>query len=76
MRCKVCDREAKEKGFCPLHLKAYMNVVKKFDAWAKALSISWSQYLVDVQKNSLTGEWAKEVIKCLMQEEKQSVTES
>lgn len=73
MKCKVCGREAKAKGFCPLHLKAYLNVIEKFDVWAKALSISWSEYLCEVQKNSLTGEWAKEVINCLIQEEKQGV---
>ncbi len=76
MKCKVCGREAKEKGFCPLHLKAYMNIVDKYDVWAKALSISWKQYLSEIQKNSLTGTWAREVIKCLTEEEKQVVKET
>jgi hypothetical protein len=41
--------------------KAYRNVLDKFRIWESALNVSWSQYLVEVQKNSLTGVWAKEV---------------
>ena len=55
--------------YCQLHFKAYKNVVEKFGKWQTASSVSWSQYLVEIQKNSLTGEWAKEVAKCLIEEE-------
>jgi hypothetical protein len=35
----------------------------------KASDSSWRDYLVSIQKNSLTGEWAKEVAKYLIEEE-------
>ena len=73
MKCTICSREAQENGFCSLHQKAYENVVDKFDAWMKALNIVWGDYLVEVQKNSLTGEWAKEVAKHLIEEGNQNV---
>jgi hypothetical protein len=71
MKCKICSREAQSNGFCSLHLEAYKNIKEKFDVWAKAINVSWEQYLVEIQKNSLTGEWAKEVIKHLIRDENQ-----
>jgi hypothetical protein len=68
MKCKVCSRELREEGFCTLHLKAYMNLKEKFSGWKRASDVSWSQYLEEVQKNSLTGVWAKEVSKYLIKE--------
>ena len=73
MKCKICGREAKEDGFCPLHLEAYRNVVAKFEAWRKASGLVWTEYLGEIQKNSLTGEWAKEVVKQLIKEENGNV---
>ncbi len=55
----------------PLHLKAYHNVIEKFRVWEAAFNMTWSQYLVEVQKNSLTGVWAKDVAKYLIEEENQ-----
>jgi hypothetical protein len=69
MNCKLCCREAQENGFCPLHSKAYRNIEEKFKVWQAASGVSWSQYLVEIQKNSLTGVWAKEVAKHLIEEE-------
>jgi hypothetical protein len=37
--------------------------------WKKASDTVWIEYLVEIQKNSLTGEWAKEVAKYLIKEE-------
>jgi hypothetical protein len=68
MKCKLCNREEKQMGFCTLHLRAYRNLCEKFTVWQQALDVSWSQYLVDVQKNSLTGVWAKDVSKHLIEE--------
>lgn len=68
MKCKVCSSEALEDGFCVFHLKAYKEIIEKFNAWSKALSVSWRQYLIEIQKNSLTGEWAKEVVEYLIEE--------
>ena len=74
MKCKICSNDAQEDRFCNMHLKADKNIVEKFDIWQKASGIIWTDYLVNIQKNSLTGEWAKEVAKHLIEEEKQNVT--
>jgi len=76
MNCKICGRPIKEEGFyCSLHLKAYQNICEKFEVWQKALEISWMDYLVNISKNSLTGEWAKEVAKHLIEDESRNAKE-
>jgi len=69
LKCKACDREAAERGFCMVHLKAYENIVEKFDCWRRALTISWKEYLSEIERNPLTGEWAKEVASYLINNE-------
>ena len=71
MNCRICTRDAEENGFCLLHSKAYKNVVDKFRVWEADSQVSWMEYLVEIQKNSLTGVWAKEVAKHLIEEEHQ-----
>jgi hypothetical protein len=76
VNCRVCSREAGERDLCALHLKAYENIVEKYDVWRKSLGLSWKEYLREIEKNSLTGEWAKEVAKYLINEETRNVTQS
>jgi hypothetical protein len=77
LNCRACDREVAERGFCLVHLKAYENIVEKYDVWRKALKVSWREYLSEIEQNSLTGEWAKEVANYLINNEgKRSVEES
>jgi hypothetical protein len=71
LKCKICTREAQNKDYCHLHLKAYENLKEKFVVWQRASQLSWKEYLVQIQKNSLTGLWAKEVAKYLIEEEEQ-----
>jgi hypothetical protein len=71
MHCKICCRDSEENGFCHLHLKAFKNVQEKFSVWEAATNVSWMEYLAEIQKNSLTGVWAKEVAKHLIEEEHQ-----
>jgi hypothetical protein len=71
MKCKICQKEAAAESYCPIHWQAYRNIKEKYVVWAKATNTQWSQYLVEIQKNSLTGEWAKEVAKHLIGEENQ-----
>ena len=59
-----------------MHLKAYRNIVDKFEVWKRASDVSWQQYLLEIQKNSLTGEWAKEVLKHLIEEGNKDVKEN
>jgi hypothetical protein len=73
MKCKICCRDAEENGFCLFHSKAYLNIIDKFEVWKKTSDVVWREYLVEIQKNSLTGEWAKEVIKELIKGENGNV---
>ncbi len=75
MSCKICNRPIKEDDYCSLHLKAYQNICLKFDVWKKASEVSWEDYLVEISKNSLTGVWAKEVAKHLIEDESRNVKE-
>jgi len=57
-------------------MKAYESIVKKHDLWKNALEISWKEYLSEIVKNPLTGEWAKEVAEYLIKcGERQNVAE-
>ncbi len=49
--------------------------MEKFDVWKRASGITWADYLVEIQKNSLTGEWAKDVAKQLFEDESRHVKE-
>jgi len=73
VKCKICSREAVKEGLCAMHLRACEIVAEKFSVWQRALNMPWGQYLLEIQKNSLTGEWAKEVAKYLFEEENKDV---
>ncbi len=69
MSCKLCYREVKEKNFCTIHLKAYNNLIVKYDFWNRALEISWKEYLSKIAESPLAGNWVKEVAKYLIENE-------
>jgi len=69
LKCNVCDREMAERGFCLVHLKAHDNIVEKFKFWKNALTISWKEYLSEIEQNPLTGEWSKEIASYLISNE-------
>jgi len=69
VNCKLCDREASKKGFCRQHIKAYENLLDRFELWKRALDISWKEYLSEIAKNDLAGIWVKEVSKYLIENE-------
>ena len=74
LKCKVCNRETGKVDFCAFHSKAYQIITNSFDVWKNAFGLSWEEYLSEIGKNSLTGEWAKEVAKYLIgNEEAKSV---
>lgn len=66
MKCAICGREAVQNGFCELHARAYKSIVKKYEAWKRALEISWKEYLREIIRNPFTGEWAKEIAEHLI----------
>ncbi len=57
------------KEFCSVHLKAYENIIENYECWKKALTISWREYLSEIKRNPLTGEWVKEVASYLINNE-------
>lgn len=65
MKCKICGRKS-ESEFCGLHEQAHANLLKKYDAWKKAMNVSWTEYLEEIQKNPYAGVWVKEVAKYLL----------
>jgi hypothetical protein len=54
-----------------LHAKVRNLIVKKYDGWRKAVNSSWKEYLSEIAKNPLTGEWAREVALHLIETEDQ-----
>ena len=62
IKCKLCDRIADDKELCIYHKLAYKEVKIKYLLWKEALEVNWKDYLSKIEKNSLTGYWAKEVI--------------
>jgi len=72
LKCKICSKEARENGYCELHTGAYESVMRRYSCWEKALEISWKEYLREVAKNPLTGEWAQEVAEHLMKAERKT----
>ncbi len=65
MACEICGRKA-DSRYCELHEQAYANLVKNYDAWKKAMSTSWLEYLKEIQKNPLAGVWVREVAENLL----------
>lgn len=66
MKCQICDGNVTERNYCRFHAKAYENVIKQYDQWKKAQEIPWKEYLSEIVKNPLTGEWAREVAEQLI----------
>ena len=69
VNCKICQRKAVTDKFCTVHLKAYENIVEKYSCWRKALKSSWREYLREIERNPLTGEWTKQVANYLTDNE-------
>jgi hypothetical protein len=64
MKCRLCQREAEEKGeFCNRHLVAEESLRSSYDKWRNAYAqLSWADYLDKVKQLKGTGRWVKEVI--------------
>jgi len=75
LKCRLCDTEATQDTYCRPHSRAYKNIVRKYEAWKKAVGISWKEYLSEIAENSLTGEWVKEVAEYMVKNgDEQDVT--
>jgi len=60
MNCEICGRKTKSR-FCERHEEAYNSLLKTYDEWRKAMSITWRTYLEEIKKNPYAGKWVKEV---------------
>jgi len=77
LKCKICDNDCSNGGYCEPHNKAHEAVVKAYILWKRALEISWKEYLREIVNNPLTGEWSREVAQYLIENgERENVTES
>jgi hypothetical protein len=75
LKCRLCHRNANKTGYCRFHEKAHETVVAKFDSWRKALGVTWKEYLSEIAKNPLIGQWAREIAENLARNgERQDVT--
>ncbi len=66
MKCRICDKEAGVSKYCDSHAMAYEKITQEYHSWKKALDVSWKEYLSEIAKNPLTGEWAREVAQHLI----------
>ncbi len=66
LNCPLCGKDSRQEGFCKLHAQANENLLKKYDRWRTSREISWKEYLSEVAKNPLTGEWARQVARYLI----------
>jgi hypothetical protein len=69
VNCEICQRKAVTGKFCPVRLEAHENIIEKYSCWRKALKSSWKEYLREIERNPLTGEWTKKVANYLTSSE-------
>lgn len=69
LKCILCHRKTEKNNFCILHFEALENIIGKYELWRKFLKISWRECLKEIEQNSLTGEWVKEVADFLITNE-------
>ena len=64
MKCRLCQREAKEKSeFCGRHAVAEEMLRNTYEKWRNAYAVlSWGEYLDKVKQLKGTGQWVKEVV--------------
>jgi hypothetical protein len=72
LRCAICDRESSLDGYCQFHARAHEHIRAKYKQWKKALNVPWKEYLSEIAKHPLSGEWVKEVAQHMMLSEEQT----
>jgi hypothetical protein len=66
LKCKICPKEAVAGDYCPLHEKAYHNILGRFETWKTALNLSWEDYLTAIVHNRFSGTKVIEVAHTLL----------
>ncbi len=76
MKCKICSKRSSRKRFLSAAFEGVRECSGEIQGLAEGVSrLLGLDYLVEIQKNSLTGVWAKEVAKHLIEEEEQKCLE-
>ena len=60
MNCALCNRNS-DSEYCSLHQRAFENIVRNYEYWRNANSISWKKYLKEIRKNPNSGMWVVDV---------------
>lgn len=68
MKCRICSKPSLG-DYCEAHEEARERIYEKYEAWKRAMGVSWKQYLKEIVNNPLTGTWAKEVAEDLIKKE-------
>jgi hypothetical protein len=54
---------------CSFHSAACKKLIQQYEALRTALGISWKDYLREIEMNSVTGDWARDVANYLSKKE-------
>lgn len=67
--CDICSRPALEQGsLCEYHAEAKHSLEGAFAAWQRAYRIRWEEYLEKVVDEENLGDWAREVVVYLIEQ--------
>ncbi|NHV99327.1 MAG: hypothetical protein HA496_06695 [Thaumarchaeota archaeon] len=69
-KCIICGRNVEtgsKPSFCSLHLEAYRNIVRNYEAWRSAYGgLTPEEFLRRLENNDYTGKWVKEVVRVML----------
>lgn len=70
MRCRLCRREAERDALCRYHSDARDELKRGYQRWRDAYSgMSWKEYLNTIKRLDGTGQWVKEVVDLMEQQD-------
>ena len=69
--CTLCWRRREDSSeYCAYHLTAQQNLLKAFRDWREAVEVEWVNFLVAVLARKESGEWVRDVVRHLLEKEK------
>ncbi|TFG13478.1 hypothetical protein EU537_06315 [Candidatus Thorarchaeota archaeon] len=67
--CDICSRPVLEQcSLCEYHAEAKHSLEWAFAAWKRAYGIGWEEYLEKVVGEENLGDWAREVVVYLIEQ--------
>lgn len=64
--CPICGR-ASGGGLCRFHEEGAKRLARHYEAWKARTAIRWDEYLRAVSENGLSGEWARESARYMLE---------